>query len=135
VVIKVQKPGVENILLTDLNFIYWSTRIFERLFPKIKFASLSAIVSEIQACMMEEVDFYKEAENVRQFNEFLTATSNPLAIAPLTYPHASSLRVLTMERFYGVPLTDLETIKKYAKDPCRHLSGGDEYVVFELDVL
>ena len=46
VVIKVQKPGVENILLTDLNFIYWSTRIFERLFPKIKFASLSAIVSE-----------------------------------------------------------------------------------------
>ena len=124
VVIKVQKPGVENILLTDLNFIYWSTRIFERLFPKIKFASLSAIVSEIQACMMEEVDFYKEAENVRQFNEFLKATSNPLAIAPLTYAHASSLRVLTMERFYGVPLTDLETIKKYAKDPAATLVGA-----------
>ncbi|MCC6373210.1 MAG: AarF/ABC1/UbiB kinase family protein, partial [Moraxellaceae bacterium] len=66
VVVKVQKPDVENILLTDLNFIYWATRIFERIFPKIKFASLSAIVSEIQACMMEEVDFYKEADNIKQ---------------------------------------------------------------------
>ena len=124
VVIKVQKPDVENILLTDLNFIYWATRIFERVFPKIKFASLSAIVSEIQACMMEEVDFYKEAENIKQFNEFLKATSNPLAIAPQVYPQASSLRVLTMERFYGVPLTDLDTIKKYARDPAATLVGA-----------
>jgi len=124
VVIKVQKPGVENILLTDLNFIYWATRIFERLFPKIKFASLSAIVSEIQACMMEEVDFYKEADNIRQFNAFLQSTNNPLAIAPQVYPQASSLRVLTMERFYGVPLTDLETIKKYARDPAATLVGA-----------
>lgn len=124
VVIKVQKPDVENILLTDLNFIYWATRIFERVFPKIKFASLSAIVSEIQACMMEEVDFYKEADNIKQFNEFLKATSNPLAIAPQVYPQASSLRVLTMERFYGVPLTDLDTIKKYARDPAATLVGA-----------
>lgn len=124
VVIKVQKPGVENILLTDLNFIYWAARIFERLFPKIKFASLSAIVSEIQACMMEEVDFYKEADNIRQFNEFLKSTNNPLAIAPQVYPQASSLRVLTMERFYGVPLTDLDTIKRYARDPATTLVGA-----------
>jgi aarF domain-containing kinase len=124
VVVKVQKPDVENILLTDLNFIYWATRIFERIFPKIKFASLSAIVSEIQACMMEEVDFYKEADNIKQFNEFLKATNNPLAIAPQVYPHASSLRVLTMERFYGVPLTDLDTIKKYARDPAATLVGA-----------
>lgn len=124
VVVKVQKPDVENILLTDLNFIYWATRIFERIFPKIKFASLSAIVSEIQACMMEEVDFYKESDNITQFNEFLKATNNPLAIAPQVYPHASSLRVLTMERFYGVPLTDLDTIKKYARDPAATLVGA-----------
>lgn len=121
VVIKVQKPDVKNILLTDLNFIYWATRIFERLFPKVKFASLSAIVAEIQECMMEEVDFYKEADNIKQFNEFLKATHNTLAIAPQVYPHASGLRVLTMERFYGVSLTDLETIKRYAKDPASTL--------------
>lgn len=117
VVIKVQKPGVENVLLTDLNFLYFSARVVEMLFPKLKFASLSAIVSEIQACMMEETDFYKEANNIREFSAFLERTGNVAAIAPKVYDHASGLRVLTMERFYGVPLTDLETIRKYSKDP------------------
>ncbi|MFN3586194.1 MAG: ABC1 kinase family protein [Moraxellaceae bacterium] len=117
VVIKIQKPGVENILLTDLNFLYFAARLVEVAFPKIKFASLSGIVAEIQACMMEEVDFYKEARNIREFGEFLARTGNQAAVAPKVYEHASSLRVLTMERFYGVPLTDLETIKKYTRDP------------------
>jgi aarF domain-containing kinase len=121
VVIKIQRPGVENILLTDLNFIYWAAALFEKSFPKIKFASLSAIVTEIQACMMEEVDFYKEAANIAQFSEFLLATGNTLAVAPKVYPEASGLRVLTMERFYGVPLTDLETIRKYTRDPANTL--------------
>lgn len=117
VVIKIQKPGVENILLTDLNFLYFAARVFEVAFPKLKFASLSAIVAEIQACMMEETDFYKEARNIRAFTEFLKRTGNTAAVAPHVYEHASSLRVLTMERFYGVPLTDLETIQKYTRDP------------------
>jgi predicted unusual protein kinase regulating ubiquinone biosynthesis (AarF/ABC1/UbiB family) len=117
VVIKIQKPGVENILLTDLNFLYFAARIVELTFPKLKFASLSAIVAEIQGCMMEETDFYKEARNIREFNEFLERTGNQTAIAPKVYEHASSLRVLTMERFYGVPLTDLDTIRKYTRDP------------------
>lgn len=117
VVIKIQKPGVENILLTDLNFLYFAARVFELAFPKLKFASLSAIVAEIQACMMEETDFFKEARNIRDFTEFLKTTGNTTAVAPRVYEHASSLRVLTMERFYGVPLTDLETIRKYTRDP------------------
>lgn len=117
VVIKVQKPGVEQILLTDLNFLYVSALLMERALPKLKFASLSGIVNEIQACMMEEVDFYKEARNAEQFNEFLKSSGNTVAIAPKTYPHASTMRVLTMERFYGVPLTDLETIRQYTRDP------------------
>ena len=66
---------------------------------------------------MEEVDFYKEARNVEQFRAYLEATGNTQATAPRIYPEASSLRVLTMERFYGVPLTDLETIRKYTRDP------------------
>lgn len=117
VVIKIQKPGVENVLLTDLNFLYVAAVLLERVLPKLKFASLSGIVSEIQACMMEEVDFYKEARNVEQFRAFLDKTGNTQATAPRIYPEASSLRVLTMERFYGVPLTDLDTIRKYTKDP------------------
>lgn len=124
VVIKIQKPGVRNTLLTDLNFLYVCARLFEIFFPKLKFASLSGIVEEIQGCMMEEVDFYKEAENIRQFTDFLQKTGNTIAVAPKVYEHASTLRVLTMERFLGVPLTDLDTIRQYSQDPAGTLVGA-----------
>ncbi|MDC0660963.1 ABC1 kinase family protein [Marinobacter sp. SS21] len=121
VVIKVQKPGVENTLLTDLNFLYLSARILETLAPKLSWTSLSGIVEEIQRTMMEECDFIKEANNLRVFREFLHNTHNEDATVPRVYEHCSTRHILTMERFYGVPLTDLESIRGYARDPERTL--------------
>jgi aarF domain-containing kinase len=121
VVIKVQKPGVETILLTDLNFLYLSARILETLAPKLSWTSMSGIVEEIQRTMMEECDFIKEANNLRVFREFLHNTHNEDATVPKVYEEASTRRILTMERFHGVPLTDLESIREYARDPERTL--------------
>ncbi len=121
VVIKVQKPGVAGILVTDLNFLYICAWLFERFFPKLRFASLSAIVEEIQACMMEEVDFFKEATHLRQFEAFLQRTGNDQVVVPKVYGDASGRRVLTLERLYGVPLTDLESIRQYVRDPASTL--------------
>lgn len=121
VVIKIQKPGVENILLTDLNFLYASARILETIAPKLSWTSLSGIVEEIQQTMMEECDFIKEANNLQTFRHFLQETHNEEATVPLVYERWSTRRVLTMERFYGVPLTDLESIRAVSDDPERTL--------------
>lgn len=121
VVIKVQKPGVHNILLTDLNFLYVSARVLETLAPRLSWTSLSGIVEEIQRTMMEECDFIKEANNLKVFRKFLRDTGNVDATVPQVYEHCSTRRILTMERFHGVPLTDLESIRGYARDPERTL--------------
>ena len=117
VVVKVQKPGVENILLTDLNFLYVSARILEYFVPNLSMASLSDIVDEIQKGMLAECDFYQEARNIEDFHKFLEETGNTQAIAPKVYEQASTMRVLTMERFYGVPFTNLESIQHIVPDP------------------
>lgn len=121
VVIKIQKPGVENILLTDLNFLYASARILETIAPKLSWTSLSGIVEEIQKTMMEECDFIKEANNLKTFRQFLLDSHNDGATVPMVYENCSTRRVLTMERFYGVPLTDLESIREVTSDPERTL--------------
>lgn len=121
VVIKVQKPGVQTILHTDLSVVYGVTKLFEKVVPKVKFASLSEIVDEIRSRMVKEVDFVAEAQNIEDFQQFLDATQNTQAIAPKVYHQASTRRVLTMQRLYGLPLTDLEVVKQYAKDPAQVL--------------
>ncbi|HXH04174.1 MAG TPA: AarF/UbiB family protein [Candidatus Competibacteraceae bacterium] len=117
VVLKIQKPGVRETLTTDMQFLYVTTRLLEWLAPQLSAASLSAIVQEIQRTMMEECDFLQEAEHIRQFREFLARSGNSAVTAPCLYPHHSTLRVLTLERLYGVPLTDLEAIRRHVPDP------------------
>ena len=124
VVIKVQRPNVENVLLTDFNFIYFAARMLERLAPGLSHSAVSGVIEELQASMLEECNFELEAEHLTKFNEFLQATGNTQAVAPRPYPELSSRRVLTMERFFGVPLTDIEVLRKYTDDPAQALIGA-----------
>lgn len=68
--------------------------------------------------MLEEVDFNKEAKNIESFKRYLeTMGLSGQATAPKVYKHCSSRRVLTMERLYGVPLTDLDSISALVSSP------------------
>lgn len=117
VVIKVQRPGISGKLNADLNLIYLAAQLFERLTPGAARASLTEIVKQFQETIVEETDFYKEAKNISEFNSFLNDYGEDRVIVPKVYSAASTLRVLTMSRLYGVPLTDLASIKKYTKEP------------------
>ncbi|KAK4382907.1 putative aarF domain-containing protein kinase, chloroplastic [Sesamum angolense] len=118
VVIKVLKPGIEDILVADLNFVYIVARILEFLSPDLSRASLVAIVKDIRESMLEEVDFKKEATNVESFRRYLEAMGlMRQATAPKVYQQYSTRRVLTMERLYGVPLTDLNSINSLVPNP------------------
>ncbi|GLT58791.1 hypothetical protein SLA2020_316570 [Shorea laevis] len=118
VVIKVLKPGIEDILVADLNFVYIVARILEFLNPEFSRASLVGIVKDIRESMLEEVDFNKEAANIESFRRYLEAMGlTRQATAPKVYHHCSTRRVLTMQRLYGVPLTDLESISSLVSSP------------------
>ncbi|RDX63984.1 putative aarF domain-containing protein kinase, chloroplastic [Mucuna pruriens] len=118
VVIKVLKPGIEDILVADLNFVYVVARILEFLSPEISRTSLVGIVKDIRESMLEEVDFYKEAANIEAFRRYLEATGlTGNATAPEVYQYCSTQKVLTMQRLYGVPLTDLDSISSLVSNP------------------
>jgi aarF domain-containing kinase len=117
VVLKVRKPGVEKVIVTDLNLLYLVARVAERVTPGAAHASLAAIVEEIQSSMMEECDFLKEAANIETFRIYLEDSLNREAAVPRIYPELSTARVLTMERFWGVPLTDAAGLRRCTEDP------------------
>ena len=68
--------------------------------------------------MLEEVDFQKEAANIVSFRRYLEAMGlTQQATTPKVYYQCSTRRVLTMQRLYGVPLTDLDTISSLVTSP------------------
>jgi len=118
VVVKVQKPGVRGVLQADLGFLFIAARVLEFLNPQLSRSAFVDLISEIRNSMLDELDFSKELQNLEVFREFLVENKlTAVAAAPKPFREASSERVLTMERFDGVPLVDLDGIRAYSANP------------------
>ena len=119
VVVKVLKPDVEDTLKADLSFVLVVSKVLQFLNPELSRTSLVDIVGDIRASMLEEVDFKKEAQNIDAFRRYLDdADLNSIAKAPFVYSQFSGNRVMTMEYFKGVALTDLDAIRNVSRgDP------------------
>lgn len=117
VVIKVQKPGVEDILATDFQFMHFSAMLLEKLSKNIPDTSITDMVEEIRNGMLEECDFYREAENIATYRKFLDKNGITHVTVPEVFRAASSKRVLTMQRFYGVPLSNTDEVRKRSANP------------------
>lgn len=119
VVIKVQKPGLDEVLKTDLSFVYLSARILEFINPDLNIrGSLADIAADLRESMLGELDFRQELRNLVTFRTFLeTNNLTGKAVAPMPYPLYSTKRVLTMEYLKGVALTDLDGIRTYSSNP------------------
>jgi len=117
VVIKVQKKGVQGSLKADLDLLYSSARVLQLL--GVFTSELSEVVQTLRAAILEEIDFKLEAERTEQFATFLARTPelSSVVTVPKVYRQASATRVLTLERLYGVALSDLESVRKYAPEP------------------
>ena len=121
VVVKVQKPGVHAILTTDMNAVYLLIRLFELILPNTDKDAVAGLVEEMYQSMIDECDFFKEADNLRVFRKFLVDSDNKLVMAPKPYTNASGAKVLTMERFYGVALTNQLAMTEGDFDPASSL--------------
>ncbi len=119
VVLKVQKPEVETIMQTDLGVLHGVTKIVELLMPSMRFASIAPIIDEIRLRMLAETDFIAEAQNIRDFQQFLAVSGNTKVIAPQVYDELTTKRVLTMSRLHGVSMIDETAMRQYCDDPAQ----------------
>ncbi|TGL76154.1 ABC1 kinase family protein [Leptospira yasudae] len=126
VVIKVQRPDIESTLSADLNLIYFASVLFERFAPGLSKSGISDMVEQFQTSILEEIDFYKEADNIEEFERELLSMGETRARVPKVYRELSTKKILTMERFYGAPITDENSIRKYSSDPQKTLTEALE---------
>ncbi|TGK37543.1 AarF/ABC1/UbiB kinase family protein [Leptospira gomenensis] len=126
VVIKVQRPDIESTLSADLNLIYFTSVLFERFAPGLNKAGISDMVEQFQTSILEEIDFHKEADNIVEFELELLAMGETRARVPKVYREFSTKKILTMERFYGAPITDETSIRRYSSDPQKTLTEALE---------
>ena len=100
VVVKVQRPGIENVIAVDLEILAHIAELMERHLEEVQGHQPMAIVHEFARSLSREIDFSIELANIQRFTRQFE--QNPTIHVPLVYPELSTDRVLVMEYVIGI---------------------------------
>lgn len=114
VVVKVQRPGIRNVIENDLEIIASLVRFVEQHSERARLYNLSDLVDEFSITLRQEMDYTREGRHGDQLKQILADL--PLARVARTFWEYTTSRVLTIERVCGVKITDLEELESRGYD-------------------
>lgn len=116
VVIKIQRPDLENILQLDLTVLRYLAGVMERHPEWVQGIDWLGVIDEFERMVYEEIDYEKEIENAERFRQNFAEWQDTIYV-PKIYPELSTRRVITMEFIGGLKITDLDNLRIMGHDP------------------
>ncbi|MEE6251134.1 MAG: AarF/ABC1/UbiB kinase family protein [Bdellovibrionota bacterium] len=110
VVLKVQRPNLEEAINDDLQVLYTLSLLLEKYRPELRVLNLSSMVEEFASAIEQELDFYIEANNMDRFRKNFFA--DPHVVIPKVYNDLSTSKVLVQEELKGKNLNDPEAFNQ-----------------------
>lgn len=105
VAIKIQKPGVEEIIHKDITIMRFLAKRINDYMPQFRIYNFPRIVDEFENSILKEIDYNQEAINIIRFdNNF---KENEAIYVPKVYKKYSTEKVLTMELIEGKKVSDV----------------------------
>lgn len=124
VVVKVQRPGIQNKVDADLWWMRRGAAIAEFLFKGARLANVRGVIDDFDRTIHEEIDFRLEGKNLSEFNVLMAKYGIADVLAPTPIDGMVTERVLVMTRFFGVKADDRDGILKAGIDPEVYLRKG-----------
>ena len=103
VVVKVQRPDIEPIVIRDLDIIGRWARRWQRREGMLRDIGVQELAEGFGTALREELDFRVEARNLATVAESMREESGRI-IVPVAHPEFSGPKVLVMQRLDGIPL-------------------------------
>lgn len=114
VVLKIQRPGLELVINQDIALIEFLAKLLEKYVPESRIFGPTILVNEFFRTLKLELDFNIEANNIARITEGLREFTD--VRVPKVYKEFSTKRILTLERFYGIPLTNIDEVRRQGHD-------------------
>lgn len=108
VAIKVQRPGVREVMAQDIDIMRVLARRLSRFIKDVQMVDLRDVVEELWATFLEETDFTKETQNLCEFAELNKDTV--YVTCPMPYLEYCCEDVLVMEYMTGIPISDADAL-------------------------
>jgi ubiquinone biosynthesis protein len=103
VVVKVQRPGIREIIDTDIDIVYFFANLAEKNIKSMRTFRPIEVVHELETMLHNEINYLFEAKNAERI--YMNFTKVPWVKIPKIFPDYSTKRILTMELIEGKRLT------------------------------
>jgi predicted unusual protein kinase regulating ubiquinone biosynthesis (AarF/ABC1/UbiB family) len=111
VAVKVQYPGVDDAVRSDLKNVTAMTKLAVAIAPNL---DPSEVAREIRDRVLEELDYEREARNQARFASIFE--DHPYIVIPAVYPDFCRTRVITQEYIEGEPFLSAFDWEPEARD-------------------
>lgn len=124
VVVKVLRPGIETVIDQDLALLYQIARLADRHWPPAKRLRPLEVVADYDKTVHDELDMMREGANASQLRS--NFPDSEMIYVPKVYWEHSRREVLVMERIDGIPIRDIDAIRKAGVDLRKLAHNGVE---------
>ena len=132
VVVKVQRPGIQEIIETDLEIMLHLASLMERHLEEFEVQRPTRIVSVFARSIEKEINYLLEASNIERFaGQFL---ADQTVYVPKVYRQYSTKRVITMEFVDGIKASEIEALQEGGYDLKRLASSGAALIMKQIFV-
>jgi len=114
VVVKVQRPQIEEIVEADLAAIRVAGSWLSRLRSIRRHVDVSALIEEFSRTLYEEIDYEHEGKNAERFARNFSGRSE--IVVPMVLWSHSSRRVLTLQDVGAIKITDYAALEQAGID-------------------
>ncbi len=105
VIVKVQRPGIRDLVETDIEIMYRRARFVEGHWERARIYGLTDIVEEFATTIREELDFTREGRNTDRLRDILSRQKD--VSVPMVHWELTTSRVLTLQEMQGTKITDI----------------------------
>ncbi len=110
VAVKIQRPNIEQLVSMDLSTLKFVIWVINRLVPNAsEFIDLMGVYREFRRTTYEEIDFMREAENAKRFQEMFK--DDPAIYIPRIYDQYTAKHVLVLEWIDGIKINDYTALE------------------------
>ncbi len=96
VVLKVRRPGIEEVIRADLRLLAAAAQVIERRVPALRRHQPARVVGQLAQALLEEIDFRIEARNQEDVRQ-----RTDVFVVPGVHPRFSTNRTLVSDRIVG----------------------------------
>ena len=127
VVVKMRRPGIENVIRADLRILEHAAKLLESEMPDSRRYDPVQIVSQFRRSLNRELDLAKEARNIDQFARHFA--DDPLVKIPRVYWEFTNDRVNVQEEIVGTAGVSPDKLRASGLDPKLLAARGADTVL------